>query len=214
MSVSRMLMALLGAALAGCAGVATQRAQDLSSAGIAYSQASQQLIDAAMAAAVDKDSFERIVTKAKPDASRAKALSDELAQSDDGLVTSLTLYQNVRASFVALEAYFSALQELADNPQGDATQKAVESLANHVGELDTALSQDKLTLSNDQVTAIGGLAKLVSDQVHGAIVAHALRRDAVTIGRMLALSTKAVVIAEDDVRSYLLVKQDAFYRDR
>ncbi len=217
MTMPRGFIAVLSALLVGCAGVATQRAHDLSTAGTAYSKASENLIDAAMDASVDKDSFAKVTTKTRSGAPPPPrdTLVRDLSQSDDGLVVTLTLYQQVRASLVALEAYFAALQELADNPQGEATGQAVKSLADHINDLDGVLSKDKkLALSPEQVTAISGLSKLVSDQIHGAIVANALRRDAATVGRMLALSRKAVRIAEQDITAYLALKQDAFYRDR
>ena len=216
MTVSRVFIALLVVVLGGCAGVATQRAHDLSTAGTAYSKASESLIDAAMDASVDKDSFSKVATKTKSGAPLPPrdALVKDLSNSDNDLVVTLTLYQQVRASLVALEAYFAALQELADNPQGEATGQAVKSLADNINNLDGVLSKNqRVALSPEQVTAISGLSKLVSDQVHGAIVANALRRDAATIGQMLALSRKAVRIAEEDVRAYLTLKQDAFYRD-
>lgn len=215
-TTSRTYIAVLSVLLSGCAGVATQRAHDLSTAGTAYSKASENLIDAAMDASVDKDSFAKVITKTSSGAPPPRdALIKDLSVSDDGLVVTLTLYQQVRASLVALEAYFAALQELADNPQGEATGQAVKSLADHINDLDGVLSKDKkLALSPAQVAAASGLSKLVSDQIHGAIVANALRRDAATVGRMLALSRKAVRIAEQDVTAYLALKQDAFYRDR
>jgi len=217
MTASRVLLLLVFSMLAGCAGVATQRAHDLSSAGTAYTKASEALIDSAMNASVDSDSFAKVTTKTRAGAPLPPRdeLVKDLAQSDDGLVVTLTLYQQVRASLVALEAYFAALQELADNPQGEGTAQAVKSLADHINDLDGVLSKDtRLALSPAQVTAISSLSRLVSDQIHGAIVANALRRDAATVGRMLALSQKAVRLAEMDVSAYLRLKQDAFYRER
>jgi hypothetical protein len=213
----RLSFVVVSVSLAGCASVSVQRAQDISAAGTAYAQASENLMDAAMTAAVDADSFAKVATKVRSGAPKPPEdqLTRELQQSDAGLVVTLTRYQQMRASFVTLGAYFAALQELAANPQSDATAGAVESLAGRVNEIDTVLTKDKeLALSPAQITALSGLSKLVADQVHGAVVAAALRRDAPTIGRILAISQKAIRLAERDVGDYLILKQDAFFRDR
>ena len=218
--VHRLLQVIGGLALmllAGCAGVETQRAHDLSSAGVAYSAASQALVDAAMNAAADADSFSKVATKPRPGATKAPEaqLTKELADSDAQLVITLTRYQQLRTEMATLGAYFAALQELADHPQGEATGNAVKTLAERVNELDGVLTKDKeLALTDAQITALSGLAKLVSDQIHGAIVAAALKRDAVTIGRALAISRKGIRLAEKDVSGYLRLKQDAFYREK
>jgi hypothetical protein len=201
----------------GCAGIATQRAHDVSSAGLAYSAAAQELMDAAMAAVVDADSFSKIATKTPPGDPKPspEKLRAELKESNDELVTTLTRYQQLRTSMATLGAYFSALQELADHPQGDATAKAVETLGKRINDLDGVLTKDKeLAISDEQVKAASALGKLVSDQVHGAVVAAALERDAEPIGRALATSGKAVALAEKHVSAYLRLEQGAFRRER
>src|SRR4029077_6317298 len=55
-----MLAAIL---LAGCATVAVERAKDLSSAGLQYSQATAAVIDVASDAAVDADSEAQVTSK-------------------------------------------------------------------------------------------------------------------------------------------------------
>jgi hypothetical protein len=216
MYLYRALSILLLASLAGCGGVAVQRAQDISSAGAAYAQASENLMDAAMSASIDSDSYSKLATKVRSGDPKPPAdqLRNELRSSDDGLVITLTRYQQLRASFVTLGAYFTALQELAANPHSEATATAVKSLAERANELDAVLTKDKeLALTPAQITALSGLSKLVADQIHGAVIASALRRDAEAIGRTLAISQKAIRLAEKDVRDYLILKQDAFFRE-
>lgn len=209
---------LLVISLAGCTSATIQRAQDISTAGKAYAQASENLMDAAMNAAIDADSFTKVATKVRggtqPPTEQADQLAKELEESNAGLVVTLARYQQLRTSFVTLGAYFVALQELAANPQSHATASAVASLADRAREINAVLAKDgKLVLPSAEINSLNGLSKLVADQVHGVVVAAALRRDASTIGRTLAISKKAVQLAETDVRDYLTLKQDAFYRD-
>lgn len=216
--IPNLISVLLVISLAGCASATIQRAQDISTAGKAYAQASENLMDAAMVAAVDADSFTKVATKgrsgAQPPAVQVDQLAKELEESNRELVDTLARYQQLRTSFVTLGAYFLALQELAANPQSDATASAVASLADRAREINTVLAKDgKLGLPSAEINLLSGLSKLVADQVHGVVVAAALRRDAATIGRTLAISQKAVQLAERDIRDYLTLKQDAFYRD-
>jgi hypothetical protein len=86
-------------------------------------------------------------------------------------------------------------------------------VANRVNSLSNAL--DKGTggppLSEAQVAALGGLAKLVAAQVLGAMVAKALERDAPTIGRALILQERTLKLAGDDIREHLAKSNDRFY---
>lgn len=175
-------------------------------------------MDAAMNASIDADSFARVAAKgrsgAQLSADQLDQLTKELEKSNEGLVVTVARYQQLRTSFVTLGAYFVALQQLAANPQSDATASAVKSLADRANEINTVLAKDKeLALPSAEIDSLSGLSKLVADQVHGAVVASALRRDASTIGRTLAISQKAIHFAESDVRDYLTLKQEIFYRD-
>jgi hypothetical protein len=62
--------------------------------------------------------------------------------------------------------------------------------------------------------AIAGLAKLVTTQVHGAILAKALERDAPIIGRALVLQQIVLNDAASDVRAALNEANERFYTRR
>ena len=66
-------------------------------------------------------------------------------------------------------------------------------------------------LSDAQVKAIGGLAKVVSTEVQGALLQAALTRDAPAIGRALQLQQSLLKLAGDDIRAHLVEANDRFY---
>jgi len=209
------VLALAAMMLTGCASVAVERAKDLSSAGIQYAHATAAVIDVASNAAVDADSDTQVVTKPRqpvsPEQQAQRAV--QLEQLDTDLVKTISLYATLKRSVNAVEAYFKALQDLANGSQAEATGDAVKSVADRVNTLSNALekSAGKPLLSSAQVAAIGGLAKVVAAQVHGAKVAKALERDAPTIGRALALQEKVLELAGDDIRNNLTKSNNQFY---
>jgi hypothetical protein len=207
--------ALVASALAGCASVAVERAKDLSSAGIQYTQATAKVIDVASDAAVDADSDTQVIAKPRGtvSAEQQNQRARELEQLDVQLVKTISLYATLKRSVNAVEAYFRALQELANGSQAEATGEAVKSVADRVNGLSDALERGagKPLLTSAQVSAIAGLAKVVAAQVHGAKVAKALERDAPTIGRALALQERVLELAGDDIRNNLTKSNNQFY---
>lgn len=205
---------LLGTALlTGCAGVAVQRAKDVSSAGIAYTQATAAVIDVAVDASIDFDSNSLLQTARAQPAERTAQLNER----DVPLVRSTLLYSRLKRSVNVTQAYFAALQQLADGSTAEATETAVKSLADRLNgvnqALDTAGSGTAL-ISTEKRDSIGGLAKVVAKEVHGAKLAAALERDAPTVGRALALQNKVLETAEDDIRNHLNAEAVRGYRDR
>ena len=89
----------------------------------------------------------------------------------------------------------------------------MKSVAERVDSLSDALEKGagKPLLTRAQVNAIGGLAKVVAAEVHGAKVAKALERDAPTIGRALALQERVLELAGDDIRNNLTKSNNQFY---
>jgi len=210
-----LVVALAAIALGGCASVAVERAKDLSSAGIQYAQATAKVIDVASDAAVDADSDTQVITKPRPPVSQQQQdqRAVQLEQIDTQLVKTISLYATLKRSVLAVEAYFKALQELANGSQAEATGDAVKSVADRVNGLSDALEKGagKPLLTSAQVSAIAGLAKVVATQVHGAKVAKALERDAPTIGRALALQERVLELAGDDIRNNLTKSNNQFY---
>lgn len=137
---------------------------------------------------------------------------------DADLIGGVVYYAKLRRSIGALEAYFHALQALADGSQADATQAAVSILADRVNSLNSALegggASVKPVLSDAQKSALAGLSKLVAKQVHGAVVGRALERDAPVIGRALLLQQQVVTVAESDIANKITEANNRFYVDK
>jgi hypothetical protein len=205
---------LLSTALfGGCAGVAVDRAKDVSSAGIAYTQATAAVIDVAVDASIDFDSNSLLQTARAQPAERTAQLNER----DVPLVRSTLLYSRLKRSINVTQAYFAALQQLADGSTADATETAVKALADRLNGVNQALDNTgsgAALISAEKRDAIGGLAKVVAKQIHGAKLATALERDAPTVGRALALQNKVLETAAEDIRNHLNNEAVRGYRDR
>lgn len=203
----------------GCATVAVERAKDLSSAAIQYSTATTAVIDVAIDAAIDADS-EALVRSAPrapvTDADRQAKRREDLEKLNAGLAKSVSLYTSLKHSVNTIKAYFIALQELANGSPAEAAGEAVKSVAQRVNGLNKALEGSTAVpkLNEAQIAAIGGLAKLVVAQVHGAALSKAMERDAAIIGRALVLQQSVLKLAGDDIRSNLNDANSRFFVDR
>lgn len=210
--------ALVAALLAGCASVQVQRAKDVSAAGLAYTQAVVAIIDVAVDASIDYSSgnLVRVAAAAPLPAASQAAREAELRSADALLIRSTLAHARLKRSVLATQAYFTALQQLADGSTAEATETAVKNLADRLNAVDTALDKSadgKPLLADAQRDAIGGLAKLVTSQVHGTKLAAALQRDAAVVGTALALQEKVLQAASDDIGSKLANEAARFYVD-
>jgi hypothetical protein len=210
---------LVAALLSGCATVSVDRAKDLSTAGIAYSKATAAVIDMGINASIDASSERRVLAAPRPPVSPDEQAQRErdLKAADAELIKSTTKYTWLKRSVNGIEAYFTALQQLANGSTAEATETAVKGLADRLNGINTALDKtDKgqPRISEEQKTAIAGLAKLVTTQVHGAILAKALERDAPIIGRALVLQQIVLNDAASDVRAALNEANERFYTRR
>ena len=217
-----MRIALIAAAcallLGGCAATSVNRARDVSSAGIQYAQTTSAVVTLAIDSSIDADSEAQIRARPRPaELETPDVRAKMLETSDSALVDSTIYYAKLRASIGTLEAYFRALQALADGSQADATQEAVRTLGARVNSLNQTLeagsAKVKPVLTPQQITAISGLGKAVATEVHGALVAAALRRDAETVGRALALQQQVLIAAQSDISERLTEANNRFYVD-
>jgi hypothetical protein len=214
-----LLIAITILELTGCASVQVQRGKDLSTVGIQYTEATIALVDVAIDAMIDADSQALVRTKLpaaalqRPQYAPDK-LQEKLDTSNKGLVENTKLYLSLRASLSAVEAYFKALQTLVDNPQSESAGSAVSTLADRVNAISKAVKGIQPVISNEQKTALSGLAKLVANEVHGAKVGAALKRDASVIGEALALQEALMENAETIIVGALNDENARFYVDK
>lgn len=206
--------------LGGCSTTTVDRAQSLSAAGVAYSRATSAVVDQAIDASLDASSERQLRSKPrKPvdDPAEQAKRADQLKELDQELVGNVVNYTRLKESVAAVEAYFSALGALAGASPGDATEKAVSTLADRVNGVSNVLDKGKgggPLLSDAQKTAIASLSKAVAKEVHGAAVARALERDAPVIGRALVLQQMTLQAASNDIRANLDQAGQLFYNER
>lgn len=223
MKMRHTILAITIVGLSGCSTVDLQRGKDLSSAGVAYSQATSALIDVAVNSMIDADSEAHVRTKlpqqvlTRPEYT-PEELGEKLKESDSGLISNTAQLLTLKASIGSIEAYFKGLQSLADNPQSDTTASAVSTLADRVNALNGALKKTEggvveLVISESQKTALSGLAKLVADQIHAKKVGNALKRDAKIIGEAILLQEEILNFAEKVIAGDLNSKANRFYVD-
>lgn len=210
--IAALLAAL--ALLAGCASTAQQQGKDLSSAGIAYAQATTAVLDAALDAAIDADNEGRLrtIVPATTPEQRVQR-TQRLAEFDAELVRHTQQVLGLKRSVSALQAYFTGLQALAGANPGEATEAAVSSLAERLNGISSATGGSELVTA-DQQTAAAGFAKALVRQAHGAAVARALERDAERIGRALVLQELTLRVLGQQLRGHLQVANAHFYRER
>jgi hypothetical protein len=209
---------LLG--LTGCSTVSVDRAQKFSAAGIAYAKATNAVVDQAIDASLDASSERQVRIRPRepvsnPDTQAARQAN--LRELNTEHTETIVNYARLKESIRALEAYFAALGELAGGSPADDVEKAVTSLADRVNGLNNALdrtSGGSPLVSDAQKGAIASLSKAVARQIHGAVVAKALERDAPVIGRALVLQQMTLQAASADIRANLKDAAAAFYTDR
>jgi hypothetical protein len=198
-----------------CATTNVQRAWDLSLAGVSSAQSTAAVVDIAIDSSIDSDSKSK-VRATKPSALEPAAPDERkkrLEDSDKQLIITVVRYTELRSSLGALEAYFLALQALADGSQADATGAAVEALATRINSLNGTLSK-RVVLSEAQAKALTGFTKLVATQVHGAIVADALKRDAETIGRAILLQQLVLEESASEIAAGIREENQRLWTDK
>lgn len=212
-------LTLVVALLQGCATVAVDRAKDLAKAAISYADATVAVIDVAIDSAINGSS-EPLVLSAPRKVAEAQheRRAKDLEERDADLVKTISLYTTLKNSVNTTKAYFIGLQALANGSPAEAAGDAVQSLARRVNDISDALENHPSAkipkLTDGEITALGGLARAVAAQVHGAIVADVLRKDAPTIGRALVLQERVLKEASSEIAIQLRRTNTLFYHNR
>jgi DNA-binding ferritin-like protein len=205
--------------LHGCAAVQVQRAKDLSTAAVRFSDTTIVVIDAAVDAAINSDSQAQVLAMRPATTDEAQAQrKSRLETLNAALADTVVLYQSTKAQVNSVKAYFVALQDLANGSPAEQIEASVKTLSERVNGLSAALegnaSAAKPKLSTAKIDAIAGLSGKVVEQVHGLKVASALRRDATIIGKALALQERVLVNAGDDIRNELNQINNVFFVEK
>jgi hypothetical protein len=208
------------ALLGGCSTTSADRTWWLFEAGVAYSQATNAVVDAPVDASIDASSERQVRTRPNQPvpapATQEERAADRRASGQE-LVGDVINYTRPKQSVAVVEAYFAALGAVPSASRGDATEKLVTSIADRMNGLNGALVKGKggaPLLSHAQKTAITSLSGAVSTGIHGAAVARALERDARVIGRAPLRRQPILQAAINDIRANLRQSELLFYKDR
>jgi hypothetical protein len=196
--------------IAGCATQSIQQGKDLSTSGVAYTEAVDKLLDVTTDRVINFDSAELVKTR------RGSNLKEMITTKNEALVSVLTEIGRFRAQTKILKTYFVNLQALADSPVENDAGGSVKSLSDSISKLNKALGgkDGKEQLSQEQKTQIGALGGLVAHSIHGAKVKHALERDAEIIGIYLALQENQLGNIADILKDRFLTENDLFLNEK
>jgi len=196
--------------ISGCATQSIQQGKDLSTSGIAYTEAVGKLLDVTTDRVIDFDTEELKKTR------RGSDLRGMITNKNVAVADVLTEIGKFRAQTKLLKSYFLNLQALADSQVKDDAGGAVKSLSDSISKLNKALGgkDGKENLTEDQKAQIGALGGLVANTIHAAKIKRALTRDAEIIGAYLALQENQLGNITGILRDRFLAENDLFLNEK
>ena len=211
MKKSIFLVFLLSALLiSGCATQSIQQGKDLSSSGIAYTDAVDNLLDVTIERVIDFDSAELMKSRL------GSNLRDQVTQKNQAVVNVISEIDHFRAQTKLLKTYFLNLQALADSPIKDDAGSAVQALAGSISNVNMTLGgkDGKESLTDEQKTQIGALGGLVANSIHAAKIKRALTRDAEIIGIYLSHQENQLNIIAGILQDRFNAENDLFLEEK
>lgn len=166
-----------------------QQGKDLSSSGIAYTNAVENLLVITTDKVIDFDSAELIKSR------RGGNPREKVIEKNKYLIDVIKEINRFRTQTKLLKTYFINLQALADSPFKNDAGGAVRSLSESISDLNQKRGKNGLTES--QNAQIGALAGIVANTIHAAKIKNALKRDAEIISVYLALQEKQLMNITD-----------------
>ncbi len=195
--------------MSGCATQSIQQGKDLSTSGIAYTEAVDKLLDATADRVINFDTEELKRSR------RGSDLTGMITNKNLAVVDVLTEIGRFRAQTKLLKTYFLNLQALADSPVKDDAGGAVQSLSDSISKLNKELrGKENQDLTEDEKKQIGALGGYVASTIHAAKIKRALARDAEVIGTYLALREKQLKHITGILRDRFLAENDLFLNEK
>ena len=194
----------------GCATQSIQQGKDLSTSGIAYTDAVDKLIDVTTDQIIDFDSAELKKTR------RGSNLEDMINTKNKRLIRVINELNRFRTQTKLLKTYFVSLQALADSTVKDDAGGAVKSLSDSISKLNQAFegNNGNESLSEDQKAQIGALSGLAANSIHAEKIKRALKRDAKVIGTYLALQENQLTNIADMLKDRFDVSNALFLNEK
>lgn len=193
--------------MSSCATQSIKQGKDLSSSGIAYTRAVNNLLDVTTDQIIAFDTEELKKTR------YGTSLREKIIQKNEAVADVLTELDEFRAQTKLLETYFLNLQALADSPVKDDAGSAVEELSDSISKLSKTLG-GRESLTDEQKKQIGALGGLVAHTIHGAKVKRALKRDAEIIAVYLSLQENQLKIIAGILQDRFNAENDLFLEEK
>jgi hypothetical protein len=210
--VSKRFVCLLAVYLlcAACAPTQTiEQSRDLSTSGLAYTNAVDLLVDSTVNRLIDFDSSVALKSRRGQGEAQLRMMLQTLNQDLTAIIEELEHFEDQNR---LLKAYFLNLQALADSPVQQDFGGAVSELSGSISELNSTLNQ-RFELTSDQQASIGALAGLVGKSIQAAKIKNALERDASIIGTQLALQEQQLEVIAGILQDRFAAENDLFYHE-
>ena len=188
----------------GCTTQPIQQGKNLSSSGIAYTDAINSLLEVTADRIIEFDTEELKKTRRGPN------LKQMITEKNDAVLDLLGELSNIQAQTKLLKTYFLNLQALADSPVRNDAGSAVQALSSSISSLNRNSST---RLTDEQKQQIGALGGLVANSLHSAKIKRALTRDAEIIGRYLSLQENQLEIVAGILKDRFEADNDLFLQE-
>ena len=182
----------------GCAPTATiKKTQDLSTSGIAYCEAVDQLVTVTLDRLIEDDS-NRLIKQYEAfslddTTQQANVLKGFLQTSDDALLPVLKNMNLLQGQMGLLKSYFISLQSLANADVATGASQAVNNLSSSINTATSALKETPtVVVSPEETTALDNLAGLAAQWIQAGELQSALVRDGPIVGEYLMVQEKFV----------------------
>jgi predicted small secreted protein len=196
--------------ISGCATQTVQQGKDLSSSGIAYTDAVNNLLDITVDRIIDFDSAELMKSR------RGSNLREQVIQKNQAVVLVISEIDTFRIQTKLLKTYFLNLQALADSPIKDDAGSAVQALSSSISKLNAVFGgkDGEEGLTDEQKKQIGALGGLVSASTHASKIKRALERDAEIIGIYLSHQENQLNTIAGILRDRFNAENDLFLEEK
>lgn len=162
----------------------TNQFQEFSNAGVAYTDAAEQLIEAATIVAIDADTLLLVESR---DVLSLGDRSDQILAANDAVKVRILILRDLLRHARLLRSYFQSLSALAESTSPTTIGEATSGVVENILELGNGIDTD---LELGAIASTG--ASLVVGQFRNAALEQELRSRAATIERELALQETAM----------------------
>ena len=193
------LIALLFIGLASCTTQPVKESKAFAEAGIAYSEALDELMKTTIEVVVEKDSrtllYLQSLTNLPDKKAEREKLTKYLSDHDTAIKKQLRALNELHKNSRQLKLYFVNLNALASAPVSEAASQSVAQLSNAINASNTKIKNNQeLVVSENESQALSGISGFVASTFQSSQLSSAMNRDAKIINEQLLLNEKMLTI--------------------